>query len=86
MHLNGGNRGKENVCNFISLTLELNFFGFIGLNTGQWMNIYRWLKKIFCCQLRYKNMAEESLGWPIIYGHISKYSDVWASKIKKNCC
>lgn len=35
MHLNGGNRGKENVCNFISLTLELNFFGFIGFNTGQ---------------------------------------------------
>lgn len=35
MLLNGGNRGKENVRNFISLTLELNFFGFIGLNTGQ---------------------------------------------------
>lgn len=49
---------------------------------SEW-DIYRWFKKIFCCQLRYKNMAEESQGWPIIYGHVSKYSDVWASKIKK---
>lgn len=37
MHLNGGqgNLVKENVYNFISLKRELNFMGFIGLNTGQ---------------------------------------------------